>query len=238
MPTRRRNSARTSIPPRARNASSINSSPSRSKSCASPNASRQQHFWSKLDTSSLEKYQTSSKPFRNNSDEEVIGKLPDADAADESAHPANLRRAEVEGLRSDARPLSRCFRLRHSAVAEGPESRARSGRSSSASTASKAGRPTCVIPKRRRKYYNSFGAGWPTGATSSTRRRTRTSARTSSASSSARPTRLACRSSPSSSASTNARSTGWRRCRTSIPSASPSTACPTAARRPCACRPC
>ena len=47
-----------------------------------------------------------------------------------------------------------------------------------------------------------------------------------------------CRCSPSSSASTSAPSTGWRRCRTSIPSGSPSTASPTAARRPCACRRC
>jgi cephalosporin-C deacetylase-like acetyl esterase len=37
---------------------------------------RQQHFWAKLDTSSLEKYQKSCEPFRKQLDEEVIGKLP------------------------------------------------------------------------------------------------------------------------------------------------------------------
>jgi dienelactone hydrolase len=37
---------------------------------------RQQHFWDKLDYSSLEKYQKSCEPFRKQLWEEVIGKLP------------------------------------------------------------------------------------------------------------------------------------------------------------------
>jgi cephalosporin-C deacetylase-like acetyl esterase len=37
---------------------------------------RQQHFWAKLDTSSLEKYEKSCEPFRKQLWEEVIGKLP------------------------------------------------------------------------------------------------------------------------------------------------------------------
>jgi dienelactone hydrolase len=37
---------------------------------------RQQQFWAKLDTSSLEKYELSCRPFRKQLDEEVIGKLP------------------------------------------------------------------------------------------------------------------------------------------------------------------
>jgi cephalosporin-C deacetylase-like acetyl esterase len=37
---------------------------------------RQQHFWTKLDTSSLEKYQKSCEPFRKQLAEEVIGQLP------------------------------------------------------------------------------------------------------------------------------------------------------------------
>jgi hypothetical protein len=37
---------------------------------------RQETFWSKLDTSSLEKYEASCKPFREQLDDEVIGKLP------------------------------------------------------------------------------------------------------------------------------------------------------------------
>ncbi len=37
---------------------------------------REQHFWAKLDTSSLEKYQKSCEPFRKQLWEEVLGKLP------------------------------------------------------------------------------------------------------------------------------------------------------------------
>jgi cephalosporin-C deacetylase-like acetyl esterase len=37
---------------------------------------RQQHFWAKLDTSSLENYQKSCEPFRKQLSEEVLGKLP------------------------------------------------------------------------------------------------------------------------------------------------------------------
>jgi dienelactone hydrolase len=37
---------------------------------------RQETFWSKLDTSSLQKYEASCKPFREQLDEEVIGLLP------------------------------------------------------------------------------------------------------------------------------------------------------------------
>ena len=39
--------------------------------------SREASFWSKLDTSSVEKYEASTKPFRKQLDEEVLGKLPD-----------------------------------------------------------------------------------------------------------------------------------------------------------------
>jgi cephalosporin-C deacetylase-like acetyl esterase len=38
---------------------------------------REKHFWAKLDTSSLEKYQKSCEPFRKQLWEEVLGKLPD-----------------------------------------------------------------------------------------------------------------------------------------------------------------
>jgi dienelactone hydrolase len=37
---------------------------------------RQKHFWAKLDTSSLEKYEKSCEPFRQQLWEEVLGKLP------------------------------------------------------------------------------------------------------------------------------------------------------------------
>ena len=60
----------------ANTASSTNSSPSRRSCCATPSGAAQETFWSKLDTSSLEKYEASCKPFRKQLDEEVIGKLP------------------------------------------------------------------------------------------------------------------------------------------------------------------
>ena len=38
---------------------------------------RDASFWAKLDTSSVEKYEASTKPFRRQLDEDVLGKLPD-----------------------------------------------------------------------------------------------------------------------------------------------------------------
>jgi dienelactone hydrolase len=46
---------------------------------------RQETFWSKIDTSALEKYEASTKPFRKQLWEEVIGKLP------EPTEPVNPR---------------------------------------------------------------------------------------------------------------------------------------------------
>ncbi len=50
---------------------------------------RKETFWSKLDTSSLEKYQKSTAPFRKQLWEEVIGKLPDP------AVPLNPRTRQI-----------------------------------------------------------------------------------------------------------------------------------------------
>jgi hypothetical protein len=50
---------------------------------------RNESFWSKLDTSSLEKYQASTEPLRKRLWEEVIGKLPDPTI------PANPRTRET-----------------------------------------------------------------------------------------------------------------------------------------------
>jgi dienelactone hydrolase len=52
-------------------------------------ARRAETFWSKLDTSSLEKYQASTEPFRKQLWEEVIGKLP------EPSEPINPRSREI-----------------------------------------------------------------------------------------------------------------------------------------------
>ena len=198
---------------------------------------RQQHFWAKLDTSSLEKYQKSCEPFRKQLAEEVIGKLP----------------APTLPMNPQTRPIydepkwkgyEVTLDLYPDVFAYGilllpKDLKPGEKRPVVVCQHGLEGRPTDVCnPKERTPYYNRSAPSSPIAATSSTRRRIRTSATTSSASSSARPIRLAYRCSPSSSASTNAPSIGWRRCRTSIPNAWRSTACPTAARRPCACRRC
>ncbi len=68
---------------------------------------------------SLEKFQQSIEPYREDFYKEVIGRfdLPLANA--QSAHAQGVRRAEVHRLRSGARRLSRRVRLRHSAAAQG-----------------------------------------------------------------------------------------------------------------------
>ena len=97
--SRRPTSARTSTPPPARNASSTSSSPSPRSSCATPKRAARRLFWSKLDTSSLEKYAASHEAVP----QALLGgshrQAARADRAAEPAHPADLRRAEVEGLR-------------------------------------------------------------------------------------------------------------------------------------------
>src|SRR5439155_20409086 len=52
-------------------------------------ANRAQSFLAKLDTSSLEKYQKSTEPFRKQLWEEVLGKLP------EPTEPANPRTRQI-----------------------------------------------------------------------------------------------------------------------------------------------
>ena len=87
---------------------------------------------------------------------------------------AGLRRDEVDRLRSHARRVPRRVRLRHPAAAQGPEAAARSGRWSSASTGWKAARGRASTPRRGRRTTTVRAASSPSGATSSTARRTRT----------------------------------------------------------------
>ena len=122
---------------------------------------------------------------------------------------ADLRRAEVDGLRGRARRLPRRVRLRHPAAAEGPEARREAAGRRLPARPRRPAAATCAIRRRRRKYYNSFGAAarrprlHRLRAAEPVHRRGRVPR-----SSSARPTRSSCRSSRSSSASTSARSTG------------------------------
>jgi hypothetical protein len=99
------------------------------------------------------------------------------------------------------------------------------------------GRPQDLAdPKKSHPAYNQYANRLAERGFGVFAPQTPISGRTSSASSSARPTCSACTSSRSSSSSTASSPTGWRRSRSSTPTASPSTASRTAARRRCACR--
>ena len=86
----------------------------------------------------------------------MIGRLPDPSATRRPAHAADLRRAQIPRLRSHARRLARtssptasCWSPRTSRPASG-------GRSSSASTASKAAPRDVADPKVDSPYYHRF----------------------------------------------------------------------------------
>ena len=112
-----------------------------------------------------------------------------ADDAAQPADAAGLRREDLDRLRGDARRVPGRVRLRHPALAEGPEARREAaGRRLPA----RPRRPADRHDQRRGASASSTTtsrAGSSNSATSSTRRRTRTSARPTSGRSSARPTR-------------------------------------------------
>ena len=90
-------------------------------------------------------------------DEEVIGKLPAPTLPPNPKTRRALRRAEVDrATRSCSTSTPTCSPTA-SCCCPRTSSRARSGRWSSASTGSKAGRRTSCNPKERTQYYNSFG---------------------------------------------------------------------------------
>ena len=94
--SRRPTCARTSTPPSAQHRQFDQLVAFTQKLLRDSERSREETFWSKLDTSSVEKYEASMQAVPQAAGEEVIGKLPDADRADEPAHAAALRRAEVD----------------------------------------------------------------------------------------------------------------------------------------------
>ena len=100
---------------------------------------------------------------------EVIGKLPEPIAAAQPAHAPGVRRADLAGLRGDARcPTPTCSPV-GSSCCRRTSSRASGGRWWSASTASKAPRATRHRPREAdRLVYTQFAGGWWRRATSST----------------------------------------------------------------------
>ncbi len=195
-------------------------------------ARRKETFWSKLDTSSLAAYQKSTEPLRRQLWEEVIGKLP------APTLPLNPRTRQILDepkwrgyeVMLDVYPDVFAYGILLVPKDLKPGER----RAVVVCQHGLEGRPADVVnPKERTRAYNSFGArlaarGYIVYAAESVHRPRRFPRPAA-----ARRIRWACRSSPSSFASTNAASTGWRRCRSWTTSASPFTASPTAARRRC-----
>ncbi len=118
---------------------------------------RQRHFWAKLDTSSLEKYQKSCEPFRKQLWEEVLGKLPDPSV------PMNPQTRQIYD-EPKWKGYEVTLDLYPDVFAYGilllPKD-LKSGEKRPVVVCQHGleGRPTDVCnPKERTKYYNSFGA--------------------------------------------------------------------------------
>ncbi|MGH7226731.1 MAG: alpha/beta hydrolase family protein, partial [Gemmataceae bacterium] len=118
---------------------------------------RQQHFWAKLDTSSLENYQKSCEPFRKQLDEEVLGKLP------APTLPMNPQTRPIYD-EPKWRGYEVTLDLYPDVFAYGilllpKDLKAGEKRPVVVCQHGLEGRPTDVCnPKERSKYYNSFGA--------------------------------------------------------------------------------
>ncbi len=84
-------------------------------------AETRRKFFDRLDTSSLEKFRGTIEPYRTFFYDEVIGRFDSCASAAAGSHAEDLRRAQVDRLRSGARRLSRRDRLRHPAGAQGPQ---------------------------------------------------------------------------------------------------------------------
>jgi cephalosporin-C deacetylase-like acetyl esterase len=118
---------------------------------------RQQHFWDKLDYSSLEKYQKSCAPFRKQLWEEVLGKLP------APTLPMNPQTRQIYD-EPKWRGYEVTLDLYPDVFAYGilllpKDLKAGEKRPVVVCQHGLEGRPTDVCnPKERTKYYNSFGA--------------------------------------------------------------------------------
>ena len=223
----------------ARNGCSTRSTPTRSTCCRE--GERRPRMRSGRRRTVRRAIRRSGRPrpqsYREHFYDEVIGRFDQPLLPAESAHAAGLRRAEVHRLRSGARrafptcsPTAFCCCPRTC-------SRASGGRSSSASTAWKAGRRTWPIRTSPIAAYNQFACrlaerGFIAFAPQNPyifQDRFRTLQRK------ANPLGKTLFSII---VPQHQQIVDWlaHACRRSIPSGSPSTACPTAARRRCACR--
>ncbi len=118
---------------------------------------RQQHFWAKLDTSSLEKYQKSCEPFRKQLWEEVLGKLPDPNV---SMNPQTRQIYDEPKWKGYEVTLDLYPDVFAYGILLLPKD-LKSGEKRPVVVCQHGleGRPTDVCnPKERTKYYNSFGA--------------------------------------------------------------------------------
>ena len=185
-----------------------------------------------------ERWAETIEPYRQAFDEELIGRFPTATGPLNPHDRAALRRAEVDRLRRAARRLTRTCSPTASCSCRRTSSPASGGRSSSASTAWKAGPRTSSIP-RIKTVYNAFAAqladrGYIVYAPQNPyigKRPFRTLQRK------ANPLEAVALLGHRPPARADAR-LARRRCPSSTRTGSPSTACPTAARPPCASRPC
>jgi dienelactone hydrolase len=120
-------------------------------------ARRAETFWAKLDTSSLEKFQTSTEPFRKQLWEEVLGKLP------APTEPANPRSREIY-LTPKWKAYEVTLDLYPDVFAYGilcvpKDLKPGEKRPVVVCQHGLEGRPTDVVnPKEKTKYYNSFGS--------------------------------------------------------------------------------
>jgi dienelactone hydrolase len=118
---------------------------------------RQETFWAKLDTSSLEKYQKSCEPFRKEFWEEVIGKLP---APTEPAEPRSRQIYDEPKWKGYEVMLNVYPDVFAQGILLVPmDLKPGEKRPVIVCQHGLEGRPTDVCnPKEKTKYYNSFGA--------------------------------------------------------------------------------
>ena len=188
-------------------------------------------FWSEADTSSLEAWEESAAVYRRRFWEDLIGRCPDPSLPFNAKSRPYGKSDAWDGYEITLDVLPDVFAhgilLVPKGIAPGEQ------RPVVVCQHGLEGRPEDVI-KEEEGPYHAFAARLAERGYITYAPRIPTSATTSFARCSARPIRWAGRSSPLPSRSTSRCLTGSRRCRSSTPSASVSTASRTAARRPCA----
>jgi dienelactone hydrolase len=118
---------------------------------------RQETFWNKIDTSSLEKYQTSTAPFRKQLWEEVIGKLPEPSEPMSPRTRLSYDEPKWQGYEVTLDLYPDVFAYGILLVPK--DLKPGEKRPVVVCQHGLEGRPQDVVnPKERSKYYNSFGA--------------------------------------------------------------------------------